>query len=117
LRPTDAPLSLKFAELNEPLNYEVYLKLRRDRYDEDDISEMVKNEFFLACVDAFRRGFINGGDAQDKVYPDRNWPRDLSGVGYSFLQIEVARRLVDGRLALPPKLEERYPQAYRPENS
>jgi hypothetical protein len=84
------------------------------QYDEADIAELIKNEYFLACIDTFRRGLINGFDVQNKVYPDGNLPRDLSDVAYARLQIEIGRRLWDGRLSLPPDIESRHPDAYRP---
>lgn len=115
LKPTSLPLSGMYAELSQPRNYERYLKRRRVRYDESDFAEMVKNELVLACVDAFRRGLIDGFVACDRALAGE-LPRDLSHTAYALLQIEIARRIIDGRLVLPSDLEIRYPEAYRPNN-
>ncbi len=103
-----------FKEVSEPDNFQRYLALKRATFSEDDLSELIKNELFLACVDAFRRQLITGGEAMQMMFPDlKDIPRDLSLGAYLSLQIEVAQRIQDGRLSLPPNLPDRYPTVYR----
>lgn len=116
-RPNSAtfPLAAMFSDLRMSENYNKYLKRRRVQFDEADLTEMTKNEYFLACIDAFRRGLISGYDVRNKIYPDGNLPRDLSTTAYSLLQTEMGRRLWNGRVVLPSEIERRYPDAYQPD--
>jgi hypothetical protein len=113
--PTYLPFSGMFSELDKPRNYDIYLKPRRIKFDEDDLSEMLKNERVLACVDALRRGLIGQAESRKRAYPDGNFPRDLTANAYTALENEVGQRLWDGRVTLPPGIEARYPQVYLPE--
>ncbi len=108
------PFSLGFGELNGPDEFARYLALRRWKFNEFDVEEMIKDELFLACMDSWRKGLISGGDAREMLFPDlKNLPRDLSESAYLWLQTEVTRRIVAGELALPPGLPDKYPTAYQ----
>jgi len=112
------PFSLNFHELNQPDMYARYLELRRWKPNEDDIQEMIKNEFFLASIDSWCKGLINGIEAMNLLFPDlKDLPRDLSASGYAWLQTEVAERILNGQLVLPPDLPQKYPAAYRQRGS
>jgi len=108
------PFSLDFEELNRPDEFARYLALRRWKFNEFDIEEMIKNEFFLACVDSWRKGLISGGDAREMLFPDaKDLPRDLSESGYLWLQTEVTRRIIAGEITLPSDLPAKFPIAYQ----
>ena len=111
--PTSPPFTLNFSELNLRTNYDRYLKLRRSRYRESDIQELLKNELFVAAVDAFRQGEITGGQAMDLVFPDiTKIPNDLSSGAYLDIQIVVGRRMHEGKILVPPGIRDRHPEAY-----
>jgi hypothetical protein len=119
LTPSDPPLHVyKYAfSKNESLPDELNaLIVRRDCYDEDDISALIADLRFLALADSLRQGIINRIEfwirfsSRKSIYP----PRRLSQQAFRDVIDEVGARMADGRIALPADLRAKYEFAYEP---
>jgi hypothetical protein len=95
-------------------------RMTYETYDDEDFSEIVKDEHLLACIDAYRQNIITLGEATFRRFGDiaafgSHWaPRTLSVHAYWCLVCEIGDRMDKGQMLPDPTWRQRFPDAYAP---
>lgn len=82
-------------------------------FAEADVKRLAENPQALAAIDAYALGLIPLGYAEFLAEPDKDqFMSEEEWFGRHRLFHEVATRISDGRVPVPPDLRERYPSIY-----
>jgi hypothetical protein len=115
-RPTPNYYSpYKFSEL-EGMPPELNpIAARRERFDEADIQEILKEPRMLACLDAYCQGITTLRETQRRMFGNAHYlPRSLSQTALLHLAFEVCERIKSGRIVVPATFRDQYGFAYSP---
>jgi hypothetical protein len=110
-------LIFKFSDFENMSRNENPLTVWRERHTEEDIEELAKDRRMLASLDALSKGIVSFRACIFRILgPSLDRPRDLGVVPLTIVMQEVLDRMKDGRVAVPPGLQDEFPFAYDRDN-
>jgi hypothetical protein len=102
-----------FSELSNPENKKKAFGYWREKFNENDIDELIKDQNVLANFDAYCKEIVTLGTANRRMFGERfPHPRDLSTNALFQLALEICSRIERRQIAVPADLRDRYPDAY-----
>jgi hypothetical protein len=90
------------------------LRLFKTTFNEDDIATVIKEEKFLAGIDAWRQEFLTFGQLQQMWFGDPNFEGafNLTHLTFGELCLEIYRRMISGTVKVSPDLRTKFPEFY-----
>ncbi len=106
-------LALTYSELEKIPYDDNPLAPRRINFGEEDIEYILSDQKKLACLEAYSLGLVTLNDVKHILFGGKDFaPRRLAKYVFGNMAIEIANRIIDGRIAVPDGLRNRYPEVY-----
>lgn len=102
-----------YKDLLDPKIRIARLAMWRPSYNKRDFEAMIKDDFYLALVDAYKKLLITFPELTRRYTGSpQKWPRGLGLHAFLTLTIFVAKQIDAGEIRLPTDLQKRFPGAY-----